>query len=243
MGDILIHLASRMLRLMGLWGCGNRGSDVHQIHRPVGPSERSWAEPATLGVDVSELDIRVAHQPVARFGLDDANRFTNQRFANKDQFAGPFDLAVAAHTADRDIAAVARIVNPVRVGPRRPLVCRSRRPLPQRLVWPLVVVDLSKVVEAPLLCRQAFCRRRCGLLVERAVNPLVTPVLLRLAGDDPLGPDAELDPPHRQPRQAATPGEAKGGPLSERIASGNPCSWNAASKIGRTCASSGRATA
>jgi len=40
-----------------------------------------------------------------------------------------------------------------------------------------------------------------------------------------------------------TPGAAKGGPLSERIARGNPCSWNAASKIGRTCSSSGRATA
>src|SRR6266481_1039205 len=41
----------------------------------------------------------------------------------------------------------------------------------------------------------------------------------------------------------ATPGEAKGGPLSERIARGKPCSLKAASKIGRTCSSSGRATA
>ncbi len=72
---------------MGLWGCGDRGSDLHQIHRPVGGMQRTGPEPAALGVDVSELDIRIAHQPVAPFGLDDANRFTNQRFANKDQFA------------------------------------------------------------------------------------------------------------------------------------------------------------
>ncbi len=74
---------------------------------------------------------------------------------------------------DRDIGAVARIVNPVRVGPRRGLVCRGRRLLPQRLVWPLVVVDLSKVVEAPLLGRQAAGGRRCGLFVERAMNPVL----------------------------------------------------------------------
>src|SRR6202011_1055785 len=30
--------------------------------------------------------------------------------------------------------------------------------------------------------------------------------LLRLAGDDPLGRDAELDPPHPQPRQSTHPG-------------------------------------
>jgi len=80
------------------------------------------------------------------------------------------------------------------------------------------------------------------------MDPLVTPILLRLAGDDPLGRDAELDPPDRQPRQSThpgppTPGEAKGGPLSERIACGNPSSLKAASKIGRTFSSSGRATA
>src|SRR5271165_6987004 len=29
-----------MLRLLGLWGCGDRGSDLHQIHRPVGPGSK-----------------------------------------------------------------------------------------------------------------------------------------------------------------------------------------------------------
>src|SRR5271166_4183516 len=118
MGAILIHLASRMLWLMGLWGCGDRGSDLHQIHRPVGPSERTGAEPAPLRMDVSELDIGIAHQPVALFGLDPANRLADQRLADKDQLARPFDLAVAAHAADRDIGAVAWVVDALRVGPR-----------------------------------------------------------------------------------------------------------------------------
>ena len=98
---------------MGLWGCGDRGRDLHQIHRSVDPSERPWVEPAPLRMDVSELDIGIAHQPVAIFGLDHANRLADQCLADKDQLARPFDLAVAAHPADRDIAAVARVVEPV----------------------------------------------------------------------------------------------------------------------------------
>src|SRR6266849_9576984 len=111
MGDTLAHLALGKLRLMGLWGCGDRASDLHQIHRPV-CTDWTEAEPAPLGMDVSELDIGIAHQPVAALGLGDADRFApreggDQRLADKDQLARPFDLAVAAHPADRDIAAVA----------------------------------------------------------------------------------------------------------------------------------------
>ena len=34
-------------------------------------------------MDVSELDIGITHQPVAAFGLEDANRLTDQRLADK----------------------------------------------------------------------------------------------------------------------------------------------------------------
>jgi hypothetical protein len=37
-----------------------------------------------------------------------------------------------------------------------------------------------------------------GFLAKCPMNPLVTPILLRLAGHDPHGPDAQLDPPYRQ---------------------------------------------
>src|SRR5260370_39518289 len=120
-----MDLASRMLRLMGLWGCGDRASDLHQIHRPV-CTDRTRAKPAPLRMDVAERDIGITHQPVAALGLDDANRFADQRLADKDQLARPFDLAVAAHAADRGIAAVAGLVDPVRVRPPRPLVQRRR---------------------------------------------------------------------------------------------------------------------
>src|SRR5467141_3944633 len=109
MGDTLAHLASRMLRLMGLWGCGDRASDLHQIHRPGCTVYGTGAEPAPLRMDVSELDLGIAHQPVAALGFGDADRLADQRLADEDQLARPFDLAVAAHPADRDIAAVVRV--------------------------------------------------------------------------------------------------------------------------------------
>src|SRR5262249_38596074 len=74
MGDILIHLASSMLRLLGLWSCGDRVSDLHQIPRPAGPAvQRTRAEPAPLRMDVAQFDVGITHQPVAPLGLEDAD--------------------------------------------------------------------------------------------------------------------------------------------------------------------------
>src|ERR1700739_846770 len=196
MGDILIHLASRMLRLLGLWSCGDRVSDPHQIHRPAGRSaQRAWAEAAALRMDVAQFDVGITHQPVTALGLADADRLADQRLTDKDQLAGPFDLAVAAHAAHRNLLAIVRILDPIGMRPRRRLVQRSRRLLSQRLVRPLLVVDRAEPVKALLLRRQTGGRRRCRLLLERAMYPLVPPILLRPAGHDPLGAEAPLDPP------------------------------------------------
>src|SRR5215469_130045 len=204
MGDILIHLASRMLRLWGLWSCGDRVSDLHQIPRPGGPAmQRTRAEPAPLRMDVAQFDIAITHQPVAALGLDDADRLTDQCLAYKDQLARPFDLAVAAHAALGNVVAIVRLRKPIRIGPRRGLIQRGRRPLSQRLVRPLIIVDRAERVKLLLLRQQTGGWRRRRLLLERAMHPLVPPILLRLDGDNPLGPDAQLDPPHRQPRESA----------------------------------------
>src|SRR5215831_19375953 len=104
MGDILIHLASGMLRLLGLWSCGDRVSDLHQIPRPAGPSaQRTRAEPAPLRMDVAQFEVGITHQPVTALSLADADRLTDQRLTDKDQLARPFDLAVAAHAAHRNL--------------------------------------------------------------------------------------------------------------------------------------------
>ena len=103
----MIHLASRMLRLLGLWSCGDRASDLHQIPRLAHPAQWTRAEPASLRVDVAQFDLGITHQPVTALGLEDADRFTDQRLTDKDQLARPFDLAVAAHAAHGKVSRAA----------------------------------------------------------------------------------------------------------------------------------------
>src|ERR1700746_2908990 len=105
-----------------------------------------------------------------------------------DQLARPFDLTVAAHTAHRNVVSIVRILDPIRIAPRRRLEQQSRRPLSQRLARPLLVVDRAESVKPRLLRRQIGGRRRRRLLVERAVHPLVPPVLLRLVAPNTRPP-------------------------------------------------------
>lgn len=67
-------------------------------------------------------------------------------------------------------------------------------------------------------------------------------VLLWLTRLDALRNDAEVDPPDGQGVRPPAPVEAKGGPLSLRMADGRPNSRNADSKMGLTEASSGDST-
>jgi len=194
-------------------------------------------------MDVAELDIGIAHPPVTVLGLDNPDRFADQRLADKDQLARPFDLAVAAHAADRDIAAISRLRKAIGVAAWRGFIQRGWCFLSQRLVRPLVVVDRAKPVKALLLRRQAGGRGRRGLFPQRAMTRSCRPFCCGLPATIRSGRMPSLIHQIASRDKPPTPGEAKGGPLSERIANGKPCSLNAASKIGRTCSSSGRATA
>ena len=92
-----------MLRLWSLWSCGDRGSDLHQIPRPIGPVQRTRTEAAPLRMDVAQFDISVTHQPVAVLGLGDADRLADR--------VGPY-VGLGA-----------------RLGPLRPALPRRRRGL------------------------------------------------------------------------------------------------------------------
>lgn len=85
-------------------------------------------------------------------------------------------------------------------GSVRRCVPRGWRSLTKSFVRAVVVVSGAEAVEEPLLLEHRVARRIGGLLLERAVHPLVPTILLRLSRLDALGRDAELDPPHRQSR-------------------------------------------
>jgi hypothetical protein len=65
----------------------------------------------------------------------------------------------------------------------------------------ILIVVVTKAIEGALLVGHRGVRRRGGVLFERAMHALVTAVLLRLPGLDALGQNAQLNPPHAEPRE------------------------------------------
>jgi hypothetical protein len=87
---------------------------------------------------------------------------------------------------------------------------RRRGALAQHLVGALVVVYLAEAVESGLLIDLVPLRRAGGFRLERPVHAFMTAVLLRPSRLNPLVPDAELDPPDTQLREAAEGRRGKG---------------------------------
>jgi hypothetical protein len=67
----------------------------------------------------------------------------------------------------------------------------------------LMVVLPAKAVESGLLSGVVPLRRACGFCFEGAVPALMTAILLGPSWRNPLVPDAKLDPPDTQLREAA----------------------------------------
>src|SRR5580658_6222127 len=88
-----------LLLLLGLWACGQR---LGVVHKSTGRRARQLAAAEAGGlVDAAELDVGEANQPFALLGLLDRDRFADQRFADEDEVAAPFDLAVRADATHR----------------------------------------------------------------------------------------------------------------------------------------------
>lgn len=93
--------------------------------------------------------------------------------------------------------------------------------------------SLRKRVGMQLLLATVDCRRPLRLGLQFPVRALARPVLLRLAGLDPLQLDAEIQPPRGQLAQAAALVGANRLVLPLRRRSGKPCSWNTLCMVAR----------
>jgi hypothetical protein len=101
-------------------------------------------------------------------------------------------------------------------------------------VRPFVILETAKSVEGMLLTRKAGLRRTTGFALECFVHALVSAVLLRVGGQDPLVLDAEPQPPDIETGEAVDAGGRKGTPLSVRMGLGSPYSRKSRSKTGWT---------
>src|SRR5882672_8654957 len=159
-------------------------------------------------VDDADRHIEEAHLPVSVLGFLDGNSFTGERTANVDEVASPFDLAVGADLAHRGFGRVVRPREPLRHRARRRLIDAGRWTLAKRLMRPFLVVVAHKCCKATGLSGAGRRRWPHGFQ-KREVKTLVSAVLLRMTRIDPFMLDAELDPPHRQRRQAGGPGRGE----------------------------------
>src|SRR5579872_1076851 len=96
---------------------------------------------------------------------------------------------------------------------------------------PIAVEVFDEVIELGLLLEEVGAGGTGGLLFEGEVHAFMPAVLLGMARFDALDADAQSQPPDRKLERLNKPlGEAKGTPLSERMARGSPRSRKRRSK-------------
>jgi hypothetical protein len=115
-----------------------------------------------------------------------ADRFAAKRFADEHLSPSPFDRAVVPDLADLESVTVFGVAKFYRIAACRRLIRSHRRFLSQRFVWTLFVVFTPPPIEATLLLPAGAARRLQCLLVQRQMEPFMSPVLLRPSRLDPL---------------------------------------------------------
>ena len=121
-----------------------------------------------------------------------------QRVADEHLAAKHPNGAVTAHSPHQVVGRIVVGLDALGHASGRGLVDLRRSLHAQRFVRADLVELLAKAVELLLLTSQAAGGRDGCFLLQRAVHPLVDPVLLRFPGFNQLGVDAQLDEPHRQ---------------------------------------------
>src|SRR5512144_2458615 len=121
-------------------------------------------------IDAGKADRAVPDVVAASLGRPQPDRLADQGFAEEDEVAPPFDLAVGADAADLDIAGVLGLAQASVPAPRRATIGGDRRPLAERLVRAVVVVAVPEGREAVDLGLQRTCRRARRLLLQRQMQ-------------------------------------------------------------------------
>ncbi len=151
-------------------------------------------------IDAAQFHVHEADEPIAAFRFHESDGFAPNRFADKHQLAAPFDLPGRPHAAHL-VRGVPRLLEPCRVGSGRGHIDARGRLLSKRFVGTLRIKLTAEPIKAYLLLSRCRGRRRRGLFLQRQMKSLMAPILLGMAGRNPIQLNAELQPPHRQLRQ------------------------------------------
>ena len=109
------------------------------------PARLEAAELLGPTIDEAKVDIGEAHDPVALLGLGDADELADEGFADEDEVATPFDLAIGTHPAYRMVGVIPGILHPGRIGSGRGAIAAGGRVLIESLMGSDVVEVLAEV--------------------------------------------------------------------------------------------------
>src|SRR5258705_1953592 len=147
--------------------------------------------------DGAKYDRAITDDP-ARVVLDETDRLADQGLVHVDRAIAPSDVAVMAHPPHFLLAMIYRLAQDAVETARRRRVGVGRRGVGKRLMRTLLIVEMLEVAKALELLPQAAGWRTGGVLQQGQMHPLVTAVLLRLAGRNALRNHASLDQLDRQ---------------------------------------------
>ena len=194
----------------------------------------SWQYFFNALIERTEQMKTITNLPFLFLDLLESKRLLGQHLRDVNQIAMQFDLAVVAHAPNRRTGTVFDGWNFSWVTAWGNMINTIRGLSSQRFMRTLPVILLQEKIKTVLLASMSGLWR--DIVLESAVHPFMTTVLAGLSRLDPFGADAELDPPHHFDNSLTPPmaSEAKGAPLSVRIASGRPYSRNTHSNQGLT---------
>src|SRR5947199_2526359 len=115
----------------------------------------------------------------------------------------PPDGAVRLNATELEVRWIVEGWHAARERTTRGSVVRGRWRVAERFMGPALVELAPPALETRLLARAGGTRRARRFGFERAMHPLMHPVLLRRTALDPLRANAEVQPPDRERRQAA----------------------------------------
>src|ERR1700751_143413 len=122
-------------RLWALWATRPRSSSTRR--------SGAGLELESNAVDVTEQHRSEVYLGVPVIIFAQADDFTGQRLGDKNQLALPFNLAVAAHPSQFEVAGVGWVLEARRIRPQRGRVNHCRHGLAQCFVRTLMVVQAS----------------------------------------------------------------------------------------------------
>jgi hypothetical protein len=160
-----------------------------------------WAEPHVGAVELTKFGLAEEHPVDFVVHLFQADLFISENFADENPPLVPANVAAVVHSPRLKRFWILKARYSAWQQSSAGHVDASRRLVGKRLMRALMVEDKSKAIELLLLRRYRACRRLGRVLLQRAVHPFVSPVLLRVSWLNAFVNNAELHPTQRQLRQ------------------------------------------